>query len=89
MGLAVSVFFAIKDAIMAARGDNGEFGVFQLESPATPERIRMACTDRFTQSVLVSQSGIGETFKSHRYSISADLVAALVPLCFNAEVFFT
>jgi len=49
--LAVTVFFAIKDAISAARKDAGLNGSFQLDSPATAERIRMACTDQFTQQV--------------------------------------
>jgi len=49
--LATTVFFAIKDAISAARKDAGFSGSFQLDSPATAERIRMACTDQFTQQV--------------------------------------
>ncbi|KAH7315284.1 hypothetical protein KP509_21G042700 [Ceratopteris richardii] len=48
--LASSVFFAIKDAIMSARTDHGHHGFFVLDSPATPERIRMACADEFTES---------------------------------------
>ncbi|KVI09438.1 [2Fe-2S]-binding [Cynara cardunculus var. scolymus] len=46
--LATSVFFAIKDAIVAARAESGCHGWFPLDNPATPERIRMACTDDFT-----------------------------------------
>lgn len=46
--LASSVFFAIKDAIMAARAETGHKEWFPLDSPATPERIRMACLDEFT-----------------------------------------
>lgn len=46
--LASSVFFAIKDAIAAARAESGCHGWFPLDNPATPERIRMACTDDFT-----------------------------------------
>ncbi|XP_031281562.1 xanthine dehydrogenase 1-like isoform X2 [Pistacia vera] len=46
--LASSVFFAIKDAIMAARAETGHSEWFPLDSPATPERIRMACLDEFT-----------------------------------------
>lgn len=46
--LASAVFFAIKDAITAARADAGCSGWFPLDNPATPERIRMACTDEFT-----------------------------------------
>ncbi len=49
--LAASVFFAIKDAILAARAEGGLTGTFQLDSPATCERIRMACVDRFTKQV--------------------------------------
>jgi len=49
--LATTVFFAIKDAIGAARKDAGLIGLFQLDSPATTERIRMACTDQFTRQV--------------------------------------
>ncbi|KAK1267046.1 Xanthine dehydrogenase 1 [Acorus gramineus] len=47
--LASSVFFAIKDAIIAARSDAGYDGWFPLDNPATPERIRMACADEFTK----------------------------------------
>ncbi|XP_042301126.1 aldehyde oxidase isoform X8 [Sceloporus undulatus] len=46
--LGCSVFFAIKDAILAARKERGFTGVFTLHSPATPEQIRMACVDQFT-----------------------------------------
>jgi len=49
--LATTVFLAIKDAVSAARADAGLSGAFQLDSPATAERIRMACTDQFTQQV--------------------------------------
>uniref|UniRef100_A0A6I8MZT9 Xanthine dehydrogenase/oxidase n=1 Tax=Ornithorhynchus anatinus TaxID=9258 RepID=A0A6I8MZT9_ORNAN len=50
--LAASIFFAIKDAIGAARAQGSESQLdplFQLDSPATPERIRNACVDRFTK----------------------------------------
>ncbi|KAH0621628.1 hypothetical protein JD844_023150, partial [Phrynosoma platyrhinos] len=47
--LGCSVFFAIKDAILAARKERGFTGVFTLHSPATPEHIRMACVDQFTK----------------------------------------
>lgn len=57
-----AVFFAIRDALKAARkqfgvvprtvgeqdgvdGDRGVDGVLRLRSPATPERIRLACED--------------------------------------------
>ncbi|XP_020244476.1 xanthine dehydrogenase-like isoform X2 [Asparagus officinalis] len=47
--LASAVFFAIKDAIKAARAEEGVDGWFPLDNPATPERIRMACIDDFTR----------------------------------------
>lgn len=49
-----AVFFAIRDALKAARKDAGvtvkvgvdkDEGLLRLESPATPERIRLACED--------------------------------------------
>ena len=43
--LASAVFFAIKDAITAARAEVGCNDWFALDNPATPERIRMACLD--------------------------------------------
>ncbi|KAH7665527.1 xanthine dehydrogenase/oxidase protein [Dioscorea alata] len=47
--LAASVFFAIRDAITAARAEENLFDWFPLDNPATPERIRMVCTDNFTK----------------------------------------
>ncbi|ROL53594.1 Xanthine dehydrogenase/oxidase [Anabarilius grahami] len=47
--LAASVFYAIKDAITAARTESGLTGPFRLDSPATPERMRNACQDKFTK----------------------------------------
>ncbi|XP_067010051.2 xanthine dehydrogenase [Anabrus simplex] len=46
--LASSIFFAIKEAIIAARRDVGLGKTFQLDSPATAARIRMACADHIT-----------------------------------------
>lgn len=46
--LASAVFFAIKDAVIAARAEVGCSDWFPLDNPATPERIRMACLDEFT-----------------------------------------
>ena len=51
--LAASVFFAIKDAISSARKDRGVTEYFRLDTPATCERIRMACVDQFTEQVHV------------------------------------
>ena len=50
--LAASVFFAIKDAISAARAEVNLDSAFRLDCPATAESIRMNCQDQFTQQVL-------------------------------------
>jgi len=46
--LGGSVFFALRNAIQAARAENGKEGYFSLDSPASCERIRMACCDDMT-----------------------------------------
>lgn len=63
--MATSVFFALKNAIYSARADDIREGkdensgveesivpVFKLDSPATAERIRMACSDQLTKMVI-------------------------------------
>ncbi|MFT7461009.1 MAG: xanthine dehydrogenase/oxidase [Planctomycetota bacterium] len=45
--LGMSVYLAAKDAIASARADEGLDGPFHLEIPATDDRIRAACPDRF------------------------------------------
>ncbi|XP_023475059.2 xanthine dehydrogenase/oxidase isoform X1 [Equus caballus] len=48
--LAASIFFAIKDAIHAARAQHKDYNrkeLFRLDSPATQEKIRNACVDKF------------------------------------------
>ena len=40
-----SVFFAIRDALKAARKQYGVDKMLSLQSPATPERIRVSCAD--------------------------------------------
>nr|POF16090.1 xanthine dehydrogenase 1 [Quercus suber] len=52
--LASAVFFAVKDAITAARAEVGCNDWFALDDPATPERIRMACLDEFTAPFISS-----------------------------------
>ncbi|KAF3824243.1 hypothetical protein GH733_008528 [Mirounga leonina] len=47
--LGCSVFFAIHDAVNAARQERGLFGPLKLNSPLTPEKIRLACEDKFTK----------------------------------------
>ncbi|XP_014251317.1 xanthine dehydrogenase-like [Cimex lectularius] len=46
--LASSIFFAIREAVKAARKDSGKSGDFQFYSPATSARIRMSCEDEIT-----------------------------------------
>lgn len=43
--LASSVFFAARQAVSAARADAGLSGWFELDSPASVERIRCLCED--------------------------------------------
>lgn len=47
--LGAAAFYAIKDAVDKARHAEGLGGLLQMNTPATAERIRMACTDRFTR----------------------------------------
>ena len=59
-----AVFFAIRDALKAARVqygveptvgvDDGNDGLLRLDSPATPERIRLACVDPIMERARVS-----------------------------------
>ena len=51
--MAASVFFAIKEAVKSARAERGITGPFDFWSPATAERIRMACKDQFVEMVSV------------------------------------
>jgi xanthine dehydrogenase/oxidase len=57
-----AVFFAIRDALRAARRSNGVEatvgddkceGLLRLESPATPERIRLSCEDEIMRRARV------------------------------------
>jgi xanthine dehydrogenase/oxidase len=50
--LAASVFFAIRHAITFARADAGVMGWFELDSPASVERIRAACPNIGTNGAL-------------------------------------
>jgi len=49
--LSSSAFFAIRNAVASARKDNSLSGYFRFDSPATAERIRMACGDSLTVQV--------------------------------------
>ncbi|CAL1688978.1 unnamed protein product [Lasius platythorax] len=50
--LASSAFFAIKEAIKAARKDMNIHGHFRLDAPATAARIRDACIDNLTMKII-------------------------------------
>jgi xanthine dehydrogenase/oxidase len=57
--LGCVTFFAIRDAIQAARRDAGIFPRHEpldLVSPATPERIRLACGDRIARKAAVKRT---------------------------------
>ncbi|XP_040609517.1 aldehyde oxidase 3 isoform X1 [Mesocricetus auratus] len=49
--LGSSVFFAIADAVAAARKERGLPPIWAMNSPVTAELIRMACEDQFTDLV--------------------------------------
>ncbi|XP_064371249.1 aldehyde oxidase 3-like isoform X2 [Dromaius novaehollandiae] len=55
--LGSSVFFAIRDAVAAAREERGLPLDFTLNSPLTVERIRMACADDFTEMIPKDKPG--------------------------------
>ena len=52
--LGTSVFWAIKDAIYARRKESGALGWTRMDSPCTPERVRMACDDDILQLLKIS-----------------------------------
>ena len=54
-----AVFFAIRDALKAARREWGEESVLSLSSPATVERIRVSCADPILERATV-EPGEGE-----------------------------
>ncbi|NP_001295389.1 aldehyde oxidase 3 [Oryctolagus cuniculus] len=60
MFLGSSVFFAITDAVAAARSERGLPPALAMNSPATPELIRMACVDQFTDLIPQTDSKCSE-----------------------------
>lgn len=53
-----AVFFAIREALVAARKQWGEEEVLSLQSPATVERIRLSCADPILKrSIVVPREG--------------------------------
>lgn len=81
--LAASIFYAIKDAIAAARRESGLKGPFRLDSPASAERIRNACIDRFTQQVR-RETGSGSVTGSGSGSVHATTSCLQEPHVFLA-----
>ena len=59
------VFYAIKDAIVAARKENtGSKSYFEMRMPATSERIRMYAADDFSFTALTQMKGEnGDSFQ--------------------------
>ncbi|KAM9820262.1 aldehyde oxidase 6 [Neosynchiropus ocellatus] len=55
--LGSTVFFAIKDAVAAARAEAGLQGPFRLDSPATAERISRSCSSPFSQKIPPAEPG--------------------------------
>jgi xanthine dehydrogenase/oxidase len=53
MACGTCPFFAVRDAITAARLDSGmdskQATEFVLDSPATPERVRLCCGDKYVK----------------------------------------
>ncbi|KAJ2490425.1 hypothetical protein IWW37_003166 [Coemansia sp. RSA 2050] len=53
--LGASVFFALRDAVLAKRRQLGVTAPLHMESPATPETLRMACEDRLALMARIPQ----------------------------------
>ena len=51
MLMASCIFFAIRDAVRAAREENGVHDIFSLDIPVTSQDIRLACQDHMTDKV--------------------------------------
>lgn len=60
--MASAVFFAIRDALKAARRQAGVEEVLSLWSPATPERIRLSCADEIVKRAYVPREEGEESF---------------------------
>ncbi|XP_063285940.1 aldehyde oxidase 1-like [Pelobates fuscus] len=55
--LGCSVYFAIKDAIDAAREERGLTKDYTLSSPLVQEKVRMACADHLTKMIPKDKAG--------------------------------
>ncbi|KAM4627029.1 aldehyde oxidase 1-like [Discoglossus pictus] len=56
--LGCTVFFALKDAVDAAREERGLPKEYPFNSPAGPERLRMACADHLTKMIPRDNPGL-------------------------------
>lgn len=86
--LASSIFFAIKEAIAAARSEENLDEKFELISPATAARIRVACQDKIISKVFHLYFLIFDVFNCDKfYSLSClNLVHLLLGmLCHNFQ----
>ena len=61
--LGVSARFALREAIAAARKQEGLEEYFPLDSPLSSERVRMACVDKFTK-IAINDNHKAENFKA-------------------------
>lgn len=50
--LSSSIFFAIKDAVKAARKENQQTSSFRFDAPATAAKIRISCGDEMVEKVI-------------------------------------
>ena len=68
MACGTGAFFAIRDALTAARISNGftpeDAAAFELDSPCTAERVRLCCGDEHVQA------GAGSAFTSMAWEAS-------------------
>ncbi|XP_077304769.1 aldehyde oxidase 1-like [Lithobates pipiens] len=55
--LGCSALFAIKDAVDSVRAERNLPKIFTLNSPATPEKVRMACEDQLTKMIPRNKDG--------------------------------
>ncbi|KAI4874108.1 hypothetical protein NFI96_028851, partial [Prochilodus magdalenae] len=74
-----TVFFAIKEAIAAARRERGLAEGFSFSSPATAEKIRMACQDSFTAAVSVPSQPLPVVFKTQHLQQKHSPPTSLAP----------
>ena len=55
---------AIRDAIAAYRKSQGDSSWFHLDTPATPDKIRMACRDATLEQIETANKGLDRSKKT-------------------------